>query len=81
LLREDFRLIVAQSKKQEVYLDALRWLGNVGSHDGIVDFDDLLSCFEMLEHAMVELLEGREEKRRAEANRIIAAKGKPDLRR
>ncbi len=64
-----------------VYLNALRWLGNAGSHDGIVDFDDLLSCFDMLEHAMVELLEGREEKRRAEANRIIAAKGKPGVRK
>ncbi len=62
---------------QADYLNALRWLGNAGSHDGIVEFDDLLSCFDMLEHAMIELFEGREEKRRAEAKRIFAAKGKP----
>lgn len=62
---------------QADYLNALRWLGNAGSHDGTVDFNDLLSCFDMLEHAMIELFEEREAKRRAEAKRIIAAKGKP----
>jgi hypothetical protein len=66
---------------QADYLNALRWLGNAGSHDGIVDFDDLLSCFDMLEHAMIELFEGRDEKRRAEAKRIIAAKGRPNGRK
>lgn len=65
---------------QADFLNALRWLGNAGSHDGFVDFDDLLSCFDMLEHAMIELFEERDAKRRAEAQRIIAAKGKPDGR-
>jgi hypothetical protein len=66
---------------QADYLNALRWLGNAGSHDGTVDFDDLRSCLDMLEHAMIELFEDREAKRRAEAKRIIAAKGKPHVRR
>ncbi|WP_164838080.1 DUF4145 domain-containing protein [Sinorhizobium meliloti] len=66
---------------QADYLNALRWLGNAGSHDGNVDFNDLLWCLDMLEHAMIELFEERDAKRRTEAKRIIAVKGKPDVRR
>jgi len=63
--------------EQEHLLSALRWLGNAGSHDGVVDFKDLISCFEMLEHVMIELLEERRAKMDADAKRIIAAQGKP----
>ncbi|WP_417435713.1 DUF4145 domain-containing protein [Hoeflea sp.] len=63
--------------EQEEFLSALRWLGNAGSHDGVVDFEDLIICFDMLEHVMIELLDGRREKMSAEAKRIIASQGKP----
>lgn len=73
---------LARTKPDQAdYLNALRWLGNAGSQDGDVDFNDLLSCYDMLEHAMFELFEDRDAKRRAEAKRIIAAKGKPYGRR
>lgn len=64
---------------QADFLNALRWVGNAGSHDGVVDFDDLLHSFEMLEHVLTELLGDARAAMRAEAQRIIAAKGKAKL--
>lgn len=43
-------------------LMALKWLGNTGSHDGAVSRGDLLDAFEILEHALSELLERRSER-------------------
>ena len=40
-------------------LMALKWLGNTGSHDAEVVKDDLLDAFEILEHALAEILERR----------------------
>jgi hypothetical protein len=40
-------------------LMALKWLGNTGSHDREVTKGDLLDAFEILEHALVEIIEGR----------------------
>jgi hypothetical protein len=58
-------------------LNALRHVGNTGSHDGDVDFEDLLDCFEFLEYALVELLEQRRENMARRAQEIIARKGRP----
>jgi hypothetical protein len=43
-------------------LMALKWLGNTGSHEGRVTKDDLLDAFEIMEHALVELIDRRSEK-------------------
>jgi hypothetical protein len=40
-------------------LMALKWLGNTGSHDREVTKADLLDAFEILEHALVEIIDGR----------------------
>ncbi len=58
-------------------LNALRLVGNVGSHDGVVDFEDLLTCYEAIEDAMSELLEGRKAKLTARLKEIHDRKGKP----
>lgn len=68
--------LAASHPDQKEFLDALRWLGNAGSHDGVVSLSDLLDCYEMLEHLLVELLEEKRSKMSAAAKRIIAAKGK-----
>lgn len=58
-------------------LNALRLVGNVGSHDGVVDFEDLLTCYEAIEDAMSELLEGRKAKLAERLKEIQERKGKP----
>ncbi|MBN9983077.1 DUF4145 domain-containing protein [Rhizobium laguerreae] len=58
-------------------LTALRYVGNNGSHDGFVDFEDVVDCFDFLEEAITELLENQRAKRAARMQEIIAAKGKP----
>lgn len=58
-------------------LNALRFVGNVGSHEGVVDFEDLLTCYEAIEDAMVELIEQRKAKLAQKVQEINARKGKP----
>jgi len=43
-------------------LMALKWLGNAGSHNGEVSKDDLLDAFEIMEHALGEIIEKRSAK-------------------
>ncbi|QFT65699.1 hypothetical protein FIU93_02835 [Labrenzia sp. THAF35] len=57
-------------------LNALRYVGNVGSHEGHMELEELLDCFELLEDAMIELLEERRAKLAEKARRIIENKGK-----
>ncbi|MGR9413690.1 DUF4145 domain-containing protein [Rhizobium leguminosarum] len=61
----------------EDVLNALRVVGNTGSHEGVVDFEVLLDCFELLEYALIELLERRREGIGEKAKRLIDGKGKP----
>jgi hypothetical protein len=41
---------------------ALKWLGNTGTHSAEVSEDDLLDAFEILEHALIEIIEKRSTK-------------------
>jgi hypothetical protein len=43
-------------------LMAVKWLGNTGSHTSAVTRDDLLDAFEILDHALAELIEQRSKK-------------------
>jgi hypothetical protein len=43
-------------------LMALKWLGNAGSHGEQINRDDILDAFEILEHALTEVIERRSEK-------------------
>jgi hypothetical protein len=54
-------------------LMALKWLGNTGSHNSRVSRDDLLDAFEVLEHALSEIIERRSE-RVAELAKGLTAK-------
>lgn len=56
------RLDIYAQKEQVVgsQLMALKWLGNSGSHGGgVVSREDLLDAFEIMEHALLEIIEKR----------------------
>jgi len=51
-------------------LMALKWLGNTGSHEANISRDDLLDAFEILEHALGELIDRRSVKVAELANKL-----------
>lgn len=57
-------------------LMALKWLGNTGSHEGEVSRDDVLDAFEILEHALGELIDQRTAKVAALARKLMKKHGK-----
>ena len=57
-------------------LDALRFVGNYGSHEGQTDMDALLDCFELLENALAELIDEKKAILAAKAKKLIDNKGK-----
>lgn len=61
----------------DVTLNALRMVGNAGSHEGEADFEEVLDCFALLEQAMIDLIEERREKLAAKAQLIIDRRKKP----
>ncbi|MDW9709521.1 DUF4145 domain-containing protein [Sinorhizobium meliloti] len=57
-------------------LDALRHVGNYGSHEGQADTQALLDCFELLEDALAELIDEKKAMLAAKAQKLIQNKGK-----
>jgi len=78
-LADRINFLSATQSEHEDTLNALRHVGNAGSHDGSVDFEDLIDCYELLEDAMVELIDNRRKNLAAKAQAINARKGKPKL--
>jgi hypothetical protein len=60
-------------------LMAVKWLGNTGSHEGKVSRDDLLDGFQILEHALAEIIEMRSANA-AELARKLTQKHKPPIK-
>lgn len=58
------------------HLMALKWLGNAGSHNGEVRKDDLLDAFEIMEHALVEVIDKRSAKVTALAKKLTKKHGR-----
>lgn len=56
-------------------LMALKWLGNTGSHDSTVSAVDLLDAFEILEHALREIIGGHSAKLNVLAKQLIEKHG------
>lgn len=75
-LADRIDLLALARPGHEQALTALRYVGNLGSHEGDGDFEDILDCFELLEDAITELIESRREKLAAKAKDIIDRKGK-----
>ncbi|MER9643200.1 DUF4145 domain-containing protein [Mesorhizobium sp. M0239] len=57
-------------------LNALRHVGNYGSHEGQSDTQALLDCFELLEDALAELIDEKTAMLAAKAQNLIQNKGK-----
>lgn len=57
-------------------LMALKWLGNTGSHDSQVSQSDLLDAFEILEHALSEIIDERSTRVAALAKKLTKKHGK-----
>lgn len=57
-------------------LMALKWLGNAGSHDGVVSKPDLLDAFEILEHVLSEILDRRSARVAALAKKLLKKHGR-----
>ena len=56
-------------------LIALKWLGNAGSHNGDVNQNDLLDAFEIMEHALGEIIDKRSAKVAELAKKLIKRHG------
>jgi hypothetical protein len=57
-------------------LMALKWLGNTGSHKGDVSKTDILDAFEILEHALGEILDKRSERVATLAKKLVKKHGR-----
>lgn len=42
-------------------LMALKWIGNIGSHTGLIDKDDILKTFQVLHFSLTKLYDNREQ--------------------
>lgn len=56
--------------------DALRWVGNYGSHSGDAKRETLLNCFEVLGGLLADLVEGRKDRLQNWQQQMIVNKGK-----
>lgn len=70
--------IDAVAKKEPIIgsqMMALKWLGNAGSHIGAVSKNDLIDAFEIMEHALGEIIERRSAKVAKLAKKLIKKHG------
>ena len=65
-----------RTASQKHIFDALRVIGNVGSHDGHTERDTLLIAFSLIEDVLAELIDKRTANRDKLARQIVAANGK-----
>jgi Domain of unknown function (DUF4145) len=74
-LHRRIELFAKQNPEIGAQLMALKWLGNTGSHGNEVTREDVLDGLELLEHALVEVLDKRSEKMTALAKKLIQKHG------
>lgn len=75
-LSKRIKLFEAQKPGHETLYDALRLVGNLGSHEGSVKWDTLLRAFQLADYLIEILIEGKGQSMRAIAKEIIDKKGK-----
>jgi len=71
------RIAEFKKKKPEVasYLEAIKWIGNSGSHIGNLRRIDLLEAYELLEHSLNKLYNDKEPQLKKMSKEIIARRG------
>ncbi len=75
-LERRIRLLSESRPGHEGALDALRHVGNVGSHEGRQDFETIIKCFEILELALEDLVDDRRTRINENAKKLVEARGK-----
>jgi len=75
-LHQRIQLLPEKYKDQREMLVAVKWLGNVGSHDGDkASTADVMLAYDMLEHVLSEIYEERSKKLRALAASVNRRRG------
>ncbi|WP_318035163.1 DUF4145 domain-containing protein [Rhizobium ruizarguesonis] len=75
-LLKRIKLFEAKKPGHETLYDALRIVGNLGSHEGSVKWDTLLQAFQLADYLIEVLIEDKGESMRAIAQEIVDKKGK-----
>jgi hypothetical protein len=65
-----------QKPGHKTLFDALRWVGNLGSHAGPMKWDTILKCFQIVEHLIEILIDDKAGAIKALAQEIVDKKGK-----
>jgi hypothetical protein len=70
-LHNRIELFTSEEKTIGEQLMAIKWLGNKGSHFSLITKDDLLDGYEIIEHALAEIIEGRSARVAQLAKRLL----------
>jgi hypothetical protein len=72
------QLYAKKHPARKEFLDALRWVGNVGSHGHDISRDDLLTGFELMEEGLRDLYAAKKRNELAKRGRdLVKRKGRP----
>jgi hypothetical protein len=74
-LNKRIDLFKANDPENAGYLDALRFLGNIGAHEANIDRDKVMDAYEIIETALQEIYAQRAVKLKALRDKIISTKG------
>lgn len=75
-LHQRIQLLPAKYQEQKDLLLAVKWLGNAGSHDGEkATTADVSVTYDLLEHVLSEIYEGKGKKLKAMAKKVNKKKG------
>jgi uncharacterized protein DUF4145 len=72
-LHQRIELLAGKRPNEAKNLMAIKWLGNTGSHENAVDFDDLLAGYEIMEPSLDAIL-GERSKRAAKLAKLLTKK-------
>ena len=72
------RILEYRKENSEVgdFLEAIKWIGNSGSHSGSLEKIDLVETYQLLEFSLNKLYDNKEAELKKIKNEIIARKGK-----
>lgn len=76
-LHQRISLLPAKYAHLKDLIQAIKWLGNAGSHDGAADvsLDDVMDSYEFMEHILQEIYAPKVSKLKALAKKVIKKKG------
>nr|WP_318289464.1 DUF4145 domain-containing protein [Paraburkholderia sp. BL8N3] len=75
-LHQRIQLLPPRYEDQKTLLLAVKWLGNAGSHDGDkAAFADVRIAYDMLEHVLSEIYDGKGKRLKAIAMKVNKKKG------